>query len=259
VQFTHLASFASSSSGWITGDLFAMFAIDFCAQLSVYRLTLPPEMVHDSILLILDGHPTRGNLLALLIFSLFNVDVLILPGHTTHVLQALDVVINSPLKAEFKRLLMAAIEAMLSKGMPDERSKADVLRCQMVSAFLDAFAAVTTPKNLYKGFEATGFSPFNPDRPHESPFLANTPVGLFEGVAERAGSVNAQLLTAQDALEHRFLEQMGRTLTDQDAAGINFDKAWRALMSGTLEGGRALTQRPKIWLMTAPTTINALE
>jgi hypothetical protein len=211
VQYTHLASFASSASGWITGDL---FAINFCAQLSVHRLTLPPELMYDRGLLILDGPATRGNLLALLIFALFNVDVLILPGHTTHVLQALDVVINSPLKAEFKRLLIAAIAQMVGDGTAREGSKADTLRCQMVDAFLNAFTAVTTPKNLYRAFEATGFSPFNPARPPDSRFLAAGPDGLFEGVRERPGSVNAQLLTAQDALEHRFLEQVGRPLSE---------------------------------------------
>jgi hypothetical protein len=59
VQLTHPASFASSSSGWIGGDLFALFAIDFCAQLSLYRLVLPPEIADESVLLILDGHPCQ--------------------------------------------------------------------------------------------------------------------------------------------------------------------------------------------------------
>jgi hypothetical protein len=36
-NYRSLASFASSFSGWITSDLFLMFAIDFCAQLIVYR------------------------------------------------------------------------------------------------------------------------------------------------------------------------------------------------------------------------------
>jgi hypothetical protein len=256
--FVHLASFASSASGWITGDLFAMFAIDFCAQLSVYRLSLPPELANKSVLLILDGHATRGHLLALLIFSLFNVDVLILPGHTTHVLQALDVAINSPLKTEFKRLIRDYIfkfVAVLQKG---DRSKADVLRCQMVKAFLNAFSMVTSPDNLHSAFEATGFSPFNPERPHESRFLANGPSSLFEGIVQRPNSVNSQLLTGQEALRTRFFEQTGRVLKDADLSRINPDEVWRKLTNGTLEAGRALTPRRKIWSMTSTGEIKGM-
>jgi hypothetical protein len=97
-QFENDTSFATSANGWITSDLFLMFAIDFCAQLSFYRLQLPDEIADDPVLLILDGHGTRRNLRAMMIFDLFNVDVLILPGHTTHVLQPFDVGIASPLK-----------------------------------------------------------------------------------------------------------------------------------------------------------------
>jgi hypothetical protein len=257
-SFVHLASFASSESGWITGDLFAMFAIDFCAQLSVYRLTLPPELANKSVLLILDGHATRGHLLALLIFSLFDVDVLILPGHTTHVPQALDVAINSPLKTEFKRLLRDEVFKVLETLKKGDRSKADMLRCRMVEAFLNAFSLVTTPQNLHSAFEATGFVPFNPNRPHESRFLANGPSRLFEGIVQRPNSVNSQLLTDHEALRSRFFEQTRRVLTDEDLAGINVDQIWRDLMNGTLEKGRVLTPRRKIWRRTGANQIKAI-
>jgi hypothetical protein len=97
VDYTGPASFASFSSGWITGDLFLMFAIDFCAQLSVYRLPLPPDLFEEPALLILDGHISRA-ITALMIFCLFDADVLTLPGQTTYVLQPFDVRIASPIK-----------------------------------------------------------------------------------------------------------------------------------------------------------------
>jgi hypothetical protein len=102
-DYTCLASFASSSSGWITGDLFLLFPIDFCAQLSVYQLSLPPDLFEEPALLILDSHISRANITALMIFCLFNVDVLLLPGHKTHVLQTFNVGIASPLKSKFKQ------------------------------------------------------------------------------------------------------------------------------------------------------------
>jgi hypothetical protein len=95
-NYIYLIFFASSSSGWITGDLFLMFPIDFCAQSSVYRLSLPPNLFEEPALLILAGHISRANITGLMIFCLINVDVLILPSPTTHVLQLFDVGIAFP-------------------------------------------------------------------------------------------------------------------------------------------------------------------
>jgi hypothetical protein len=103
VHYTALTSFASSCSGWITGDIFTMFAIDFCSQLSLYRLSLPSDIADKPVLLLLDGHISRMNITPLMIFYLLNVDILIIPGHTTHILQSFDVGIAVPLKAKFKQ------------------------------------------------------------------------------------------------------------------------------------------------------------
>jgi hypothetical protein len=248
-MFTSLASFASSATEWITNELFVMFAIDFCGQVRLYRLSLPPDIADEPVLLILDGHISRANLTALMIFCLFNVDVLILPGHTTHVLQPLDVAVNSPLKTEFKNQLTQRTSAILEQLQERQATKADTLRCQMVSAFLNAFHAVTTPGTLCNAFETTGFTPFNPNRPHESLFVATAPAGVFEGVTRRPNGINAELLTDFDSLQRRFAIQTGRQMTEFDLAGMDIDSIWNALMSGTLESGRALTSRPQIWVM----------
>jgi hypothetical protein len=251
-QFSHLASFASSSPGWITGDLFIMFALDFCAQLSLYRMSLPPELVDEPVLLILDGHGSRAKVTALMIFALFNVDVLILPGHTTHVLQALDVGVNSPLKVKFKELLAQGINEFIEWVNQGNPSKADTLRCRMVEAFLNAFHAVTTPGNLYSAFAATGFVPFNPIRAQESPFVADAPPGVYEGAAPRANNVNAELLTDPDNLQLRFAQKYGRPMTPVDLNGMDLGKTWNDLMQGSLDSGRILTPRPTLWIPTGP-------
>jgi hypothetical protein len=74
------------------------------------------------------------------------------------VLQAVEVGSNCSLKTEFNQQLMEEIAAMLQNLAGGDRSKAEVLRSQMVSAFLNLFRAVTTPANLYNAFEAAGFS-----------------------------------------------------------------------------------------------------
>jgi hypothetical protein len=62
-----------------------------------------------------------------MIFCLFNVDILILPGHTTHVLQAFDVGITSQLKSEFRQQLMEKFNALRMEMTEGQRTRADAL------------------------------------------------------------------------------------------------------------------------------------
>lgn len=87
---------ASTKSGWMNKDCFVLYSICFCVQISQYRLKLLLNIRNDPILLIVDGHPSRRNFLANYIFSSFNIDVLILPGHTSHILQPFDLTVASP-------------------------------------------------------------------------------------------------------------------------------------------------------------------
>jgi hypothetical protein len=79
-------------------NIFTFWCICFIAQIQNYRLNLPEEIRDDNILLILDGHKARINLDAAILLAYFNITVLVLPGHTTHVLQVFDISIASSLK-----------------------------------------------------------------------------------------------------------------------------------------------------------------
>lgn len=93
---------ASTESGWINKDPFVLYSILFCIQITHYPLNLPLSIRNEPILLIVDGHPSRRNYLANYIFSCFNVDLLILSGHISHVLQPFDPVVAAPLKSQLK-------------------------------------------------------------------------------------------------------------------------------------------------------------
>jgi hypothetical protein len=111
-------------------------------------MSLPSDIADEPVLLLLDGHVSRRNVTALMIFYLFNVDILIIPGRTTHVLQPFDVSIAAPLKAEFKQQLQQEINLLAAELTDGQRTKAEALRCHMVAAFLNAFHKGTTPGNL---------------------------------------------------------------------------------------------------------------
>lgn len=106
---------ASTEPEWMNKDSFILYSICFCSQITQYRLTLLTNIRNEFILLIVNGHPSRRNYLANYIklsdrqiyFKLvFHVLTLmsskILPGHTSHVLQPLDLVVPSPPKNQFK-------------------------------------------------------------------------------------------------------------------------------------------------------------
>jgi hypothetical protein len=241
VHYTALTSFASSCSSWITGDVFTMFAIDFCSQLSLYRLSLPSDIADEPVLLLLDGHISQRNITALMVFYSFNVDILIIQGHTTHVLQPFDVGIAAALKAEFKQQLQQEINSLVSELTDGQRTNADALRCHMVAAFLNAFHKVTTPGNLDSAFAATGFIPFSTTRPLDSPFVATAPTGVSEGIVRWPAAVNAELLTGPDYLQRLFAEENGRVMTDQDFLLIALETIWNRLMMGELQSGHIMT------------------
>jgi hypothetical protein len=59
----------------------------------------------ESKLLIVHRHKSWMNIHAIWILHLFNIELLVLPGHSTHVLQPFDRAVASPLKTTLKEAL----------------------------------------------------------------------------------------------------------------------------------------------------------
>jgi hypothetical protein len=129
------AHFATSQTGWMNWNMFTAWAICFCAELSLCRLTLPDEIRNESVLLILDAHASRLNLEALTILDAYDVDVFCLPSHCTHVIQPFDIAIASPLKTYFKNELNQRLHVIMEAD-PGKREKTYLLQFEMCTAFL---------------------------------------------------------------------------------------------------------------------------
>ena len=111
-ELSEFCYFSSSESGWMNKNVFLIYSILFCHQLSQYKMSLPKDLRSQRTLLIVDRHKTRINFFAVKILDFFGVDLLILPGHTSHLLQPFDVSVASPLKASFKSSLEAKLREM---------------------------------------------------------------------------------------------------------------------------------------------------
>ncbi|ODQ70295.1 hypothetical protein LIPSTDRAFT_333558 [Lipomyces starkeyi NRRL Y-11557] len=116
-------------------------------------------------LLICDGHDSHisGSFIAHCLQN--RITLLILPPHTSHLLQPLDVAIFGPLK---KRLIAA---------LP-HLNQAQLVRIQKIEwmeAYIQARSEVCTQQNIESAWRGAGLFPFNPQRALRTMVLDTTP------------------------------------------------------------------------------------
>jgi hypothetical protein len=180
-DFVPAVSFASSTSGWMNRELFLVWTIDILAQISTYRETeLPLELQDKWIVLIVDGHTSRADFESNLLFFSARVWIIILPGHTTHVLQPIDVGLTSPIKSHFLSKLADLTEGdvILDETGHDTRIPsvlkkltAERLRWILVAAFLHGVQSGCTWINIKAAWRKSGLCPVCPNEPLTSPFV----------------------------------------------------------------------------------------
>lgn len=154
--------FASSITGWMNRDIFYIWCIMFVCEISTYRLTLPEEIRSEHIVLVVDGHSSRGHYYSSKLLSLFGIILLVLPGHTNHVLQPFDVGLASPLKTAFAKYLLnnkldIEEESILMKNTIHMTSKDT--RNMMLTCFRQALDEITTCSNIQSSFQADWIAP----------------------------------------------------------------------------------------------------
>ena len=190
-EFEMDAYFASSISGWMNKRLFTYWAFCFLAEVSLYRLRLPPLLRNQRILLILDGHKSRANFFVAKLFNHFGIDILILPGHTSHLLQPFDVAVASSLKTEYKKCLMAYEYEGEINGTT-ERNMAET-RKMMITCMIDALRKSGTIVNIKKGFAKAGIAPLRREIPLSSIYTISVPKKVYDDI-RATGTVNNRCL-----------------------------------------------------------------
>ena len=157
----------STESGWQNRDSFLIWCINFINWLSNYRLTLDSSIRNQKALLILDGHTSRENPISLYILKIHNIDVLILPAHTTHLLQMFDVVLAKPFKKQFSRIF----NTLFSEKCLEDRSMASIIRDSAIQAVIQSWSAVCNYQNCITAANITGTYPHNIDKVLSQPFI----------------------------------------------------------------------------------------
>jgi hypothetical protein len=103
-------------------------------------------------LIFLDGHSSRRQFRIWNVFRKHNVDVCILPSHTSHILQPLDCGVNSQLKLGLSEI----------PPLPQKR-KLDMFLLGWIQKINDAISNSLSPEAIRHGFRITGLWPIVPE------------------------------------------------------------------------------------------------
>jgi hypothetical protein len=105
--------------------------------------------------------------------------VIILPGHTTHVLQAIDVGLTGPLKSAFKQKLDEITHPTILDAdghvvqVPLTQVSADRARWMLVKSFIHGSQASCTLPNITSAFERSGLCPFDINKPFNTGYVTD--------------------------------------------------------------------------------------
>jgi hypothetical protein len=143
----------------MTRDAFLLWVFHFINYLSSYRMNLPKPLREQEILLIVDGHTSRGTPVALALLRVAKVKVLVLPAHSSHILQMFDVCLANPFKAHFTKIFTA-----LRLHLEEEfQSAVARKRYLAIRAAVAAWTIASQPENCISSGKASGHYPYTPD------------------------------------------------------------------------------------------------
>ena len=240
-EFKDFAYFGSTMAGWMTLNTFTYFTILLVCQLSHYRLTLPDDLKDESILLLVDGHPSRFNFTAALILYLFNIDLVLIPPHTSHILQAFDVGLASPLKTYFKEYLAAeSFDDYIAYRSFEFKQTARELRRSMIRSFINALHKCTTINNIENAFKKTGICPLDVQQPLNSQYTIRRTNWSSDNL------LREYWLNSPEGLKELFMKENKREITAEDY-NINIHQIFHDLKLSSIEDGKALSDLPPLF------------
>lgn len=159
-------------SGWMQSDIFANIWFP-------HFLKYAKPSKEDPILLIFDGHATHTKNLQLVERARSNnVHIIVIPPHTSHRMQPLDVAFMLPLTTYY--------EQETKNYLISNPGKVVTLH-DLAELFGNAFKRAATTQTALNGFKATGICPYNPHIFPEDLFMpSETTDREIETVPDRA-------------------------------------------------------------------------
>ena len=194
---------ACAPSGYINRDCFLFWTITFINHLNMIRMKLPSEIRNVRAALFLDGYSSRGCPIALELLDRANVEVIIEPANTSHIVQMFDVYLASPFNNHFRQIFHN-LEKNDKIEFPTIISR---LRNHAPQAIISAWAMASNLMNRIKSAINTGIYLINIRVVLDSPFIINLTNEQRAHQEKRdkrrkAGlDINCKILTNPDMIE----------------------------------------------------------
>ena len=142
--------YRSSQTGWSNSNLF----LDFFTNHFMHHITTRP------CVLLYDGHSTHVTCDVIEAARQEGVHLFVLPPHTSHCFQPLDVSVFSPFKKNLSSECHKFLHAHPSRVLVKE---------DLPNIIGTAFSSSMTVSTIMSGFRKTGIFPYDPTSPHVSP------------------------------------------------------------------------------------------
>ena len=181
-------------NGWIDKDIFDSYCTDvLIPQFNRRAKVLPPNKRRG--LLIVDGHASRVNAALMKKFQDANIDVVILPAHTSHITQALDLCVFSV----FKRNLHIRAE---HKGAHTASEK----RTALLTAAQLAFQTAMSHYYIKKSWRRAGIIPLDRNALLDHDCILQVPPPSFPTTEASAQKKTASFNISNSILTDRIQE-----------------------------------------------------
>ena len=147
--------FTSTPKGWVNRSVFLLYCIFFIEWLNFERQRMPEDIRDKPALIVCDGHSSSENPLALFLLASANIKLIVLPAHTTHILQVFDVGIAKRLKSKFTDYLRDYIKA----PKQEFNSNAAMMRYAIIYSFISAWQESVSLRTVQNAAAACGLCP----------------------------------------------------------------------------------------------------
>lgn len=162
-----------TEKGWVTEEAFKLWLQHF------NRYRTPGKVV-----LILDGHASHTSYSVVDLCDSFEIELVLLPPHTSHALQPLDVSFFKPLKTYYHQQATAWQHSHPNQG---------ITKVAFGALFQRAWNQAATVGNATKGFENTGIFPLNANAIPDHKFIGDQESDIVESQVQSPSSQQMQL------------------------------------------------------------------
>lgn len=213
-----------TEKGWLNEEAFQLWLQHF----NRYR-------TQGKVILILDGHASHTSYSVVDLCDSLDIELVLLPPHTSHALQPLDVSLFKPLKSYYHQQATSWQHAHPNQG---------ITKVAFGGIFKQAWNQAATVGNAIKGFEKTGIFPLNANAIPDHKFVGDQELDVVE---------------SQDTVPSTSSHQSDTTQSSSTTGVIKeiLPSPCKTLPAATKKSRK--TTKPILHLTSAQSKINLLE